>query len=388
MTRSILSSFAALAAATLLVTGCSGDTATSELMSPTPVDTASAEPLSTDELYRTLSDVGESRAQQIDRLREIAAQEGPIVSYALSNDLDRVEALSAAFRAAHPEVGFSYVALSINDARDRIASELAAGRQDFDVIWHSPSVVAPLVLDGLLARVDGLPFDEETTPAMRGEYAVQDQISPLTIVWGPAQLASGLLPRTWDEFLAPEHAGCILPDTPGFIITLLTERGVEGAEDWLVRFLENGGRMGGRSPDELRRLVAGEIDCLVYAPARLVPPLVADGARVEFHVAPSSPGIVLTGAISSWTASPASAALWILWQAGPEAAQITADTGAIPLHPSAVLPDEVALLRPWLDPSSEASRRTTILDVSVTTRFEATAQELLARYHTPNLTQR
>jgi len=46
------------------------------------------------------------------------------------------------------------------------------------------------------------------------------------------------------------------------------------------------------------------------------------------------------------------------------------------------------MLRPWLDPESEASRRTVAVDIPLSLAHEAAALELLARYHTPNIVRR
>jgi ABC-type Fe3+ transport system substrate-binding protein len=338
---------------------------------------------STEDVVAELQALGLTSDEAIAYLRERAADEGTLVLYGSAGTTDLLEALAQAFTAEYPEVGLEFVQLRSQEFVDRIDAELAEGRYAFDVVRANYALMARLIDDDLLVPVDGIPLDESLNPVFISRIAVTDRMSPAVIPWGPAQLASGPRPTEWDDFLLPEHSGCVLPDNVSWAVGLIEHRGEAGAEAWFEGFLANGGIMGGSIRAEQLRLISGEIDCLVYGTAAPVMTLAIEGAPIDFHVPEQAWSLDFASGVMRWTARPHAALLWLIWQTGPGAARIIAAEGDIPAFPGHRFDDDRRRLADWLDPASDATRRTLSLDLT-TIRSEPKAAELMLRYHTAN----
>jgi ABC-type Fe3+ transport system substrate-binding protein len=363
--------FAALVLPAVVLAACAGAT-----HGP---DARSIEvPLSVEERFAQLGAI-EDEAALLAQLLQGARQEGGLVLYA-SSGTETLELLKNAFEIQHPGVRLDYVALGVRDMDERVLAEHRAGRTQTDVI----ATTAPGTVDYLTAGVTALHHGvivAEGLPAVYVEdHAVVFRIAPQVIPW--VERTATLQPREWDDFLRPEYAGCILPSAETWFITMVAERGLQGAEDWLTRFFANGGVAGGRSTIEAARLLAGEIDCAVFASVRELEPAREAGAEVDWYAPEGTSTATVYVQIATGTTRPHAAALFARWLTGPDAAEVLAAVGEVPVHPSVQLAPR---MQGWVDPMHPIFQRVRRVSLQEVAALEEPTGELFERIFVPNV---
>lgn len=369
--------------ALVALAGCAGTSDPAAAPSPTPVTPAEGSvPATAAEVLAGIAELGLGEAELIAYLRERAASEGPVTLYTISGAED-TQAWVEVFRTEFPEVDLRFVALGNDEVVERVTAEARAGRQVVDVIQSTAPPLAALINEGLLAPHSGALVPEGLPERYVGTHEVTHRIAPVVIprfASVPAEDA----PQGWDDFLEPEHAGCVFSVAPTWVTALVDERGEDGAAAWFEGFLANGGTMAQSSGAQLRRLLAGEIDCVVQSNAHTLRRLVVeDGAPLDWVIPTRSYATATSVAVHRDTPRTHAAALVALWLASPSGAQVIADLGDLPTHPDVMLTDE--RLRPWLDPSSPESQRTAIIDMERSIEVEQIVFRLIETYVTPNL---
>jgi ABC-type Fe3+ transport system substrate-binding protein len=206
------------------------------------------------------------------------------------------------------------------------------------------------------------------------------RVGPQVIPWFGR--TASLQPRSWDEYLGPEYAGCVLSTAETWYVTLVAARGAAGAEAWLEAFFANGGVVGDRSTVDVRRLLAGEIDCLVFAPLRDLAGFAREGVEVGWFAPESTSAATYHAQVLASTSRPHAAALFVRWLAGPEGARLYAQAGELPVSPSA---EPAEGLAPWVDASSEEFARLRIVPLDDVTDLQGVAADLFERWVTPRL---
>jgi iron(III) transport system substrate-binding protein len=374
----------ALLAVALLAGACAADAgpATPVGAPAEPSDIASgttAEPSTLEEVAALgLSD--EERFELLARL----AQDEPTVTLYTSANRETTEAWVESFRRRFPGVGVEYVVLDTEELTVRLAVEAAAGRRTADVVFTSTPILGELVQRGetLLHHGTIVPdgqFQDLVHPAVN-IIRLETQV----IAWTTSWLATADGPSTFDDLLRPEFAGCVHTGSPTWVSLLAQQRGEQELRAWFEGFLANGGVMAESTSRQLRRLGAGEIDCLVLGRETALQRLVDDGASLVWSLPEPATTVSHGVAIVAGTRSPFAAALLALWLAQPE--QVNAyleEAGGLGLHPG--LADVVGSDEPLVDLDRLRRGGYLVLDLDTAGELAPVAFELLAEYYTPNL---
>lgn len=375
---------AALVLGLLLATGCSAGTVAPDAAPDATPDAEASAPETYDALLAGIAAEGRTSDERSAWLAERAAEEGEVVLYGGGGDPELYEALELAFEAEHPDIDMSWLLIEPGEFEARVTAERAAERGLYDVVLTSATLTARLIDPGYVAMHAGVIAPDGFPEAYVDDHTVGITFNPTVVPVATERASLEDAPRTFDDYLQPEHAGCVLPDTPSWVVGLVAALGSEGAEAWFQGFLDNGGLMAGSGGTELQRLVAGEIDCLVHVQASDVLQLAADGAPVDFVQLEQGPATVTAVSLSSAPPHPHAAALLGLWLSGPEGARINLEIeGRIPVQPVGELAFE--RLEAWRDPASDEARRTLAITSAVARANAATAADLLERYHAPNV---
>lgn len=373
--------------ALLVATACTGGTATDAPDADGDVDApdaASEAPATYDDLLASIAAEGLPSDERAAWLAERAAEEGAVVLYGGGGDPELYEALEAAFETTYPDVDLSWLLIEPGEFEARVTAERSADRALYDVVLTSATLTARLIDPGFVAVHAGVLTPDDFPSAYVDDHTVGITLNPTVVPVDTSRFALEDAPRTFEDYLEPEHAGCVLPETPSWVVGLVAALGAEGAEAWFQGFLDNGGVMAGSGGTQVQRLVAGEIDCIVHAQASDVLELAADGAPLDFVQLEQGPATVTSVSLSSAAPHPHAAALLGLWLAGPEGARINLEVeGRIPVLPVGALAFE--RLEAWRDPSSDEARRTLPITSAIAREHSGTAADLLERYHTPNL---
>jgi iron(III) transport system substrate-binding protein len=373
-------------------TGSDGTGATAPATAPSPAmpPEASAEPETVEEVFALIASLGLDAAATDAYLLERARDEGSVTLYLNSGGgvgEEIAQAWSEAFAASYPGLGLQFVALSPTDFNPRVLSEHRAGRPQADIVRTSASLLAELEREGILTIHAGLLGAAGAPSWSVTPTGVIGRVTPTVIPWNAERVPPGNEPRDWDAFLTPEHAGCVLGPTPSWVVGMIEDRGLPRTEQWFEGFLANGGLMViENGPSLLRKLVAGEVDCVVHVNAGQAESARASGAPVEWLLPAASPGVVTAFSVLSTTPRPHAAALFVRWAVGQQGAQIASDLGEFAVRADVTLSSERFL--PFADPSSAEFSRVIVIDNDMAGRLEQQAADLLARYHTPNVIQR
>jgi ABC-type Fe3+ transport system substrate-binding protein len=356
---------------------------------PLPVDSPDeiAEPRSVADIYATLAGAGLDDAELDALLYERALGEGPLVLYAHTGGIGEVlDAWATGFASAFPGLQIIHTSPSVSDFATQVLAEHRAGRPQADVVRSSATILSELRTQGLLVQHAGLLARSDVAGWTVTPTGVITRLNPSVIAWNTDRFSNRPGPRSWDDFLLPEHAGCGLIELPSWVVGMAGQRGLEATEDWFERFLANGGQMVVGGSAQLRRLVSGEIDCLVHSSLLSVTQLQTQGAPLAWHLPAESVATVFEFSVLATTQRPHAAALFVRWAAGEEGALIAARVGDTPVHPAVPSPNPA--VAPFTDPSSAEFAHILIIGQDEAERLEPQALELISRYHTPNVVRR
>jgi ABC-type Fe3+ transport system substrate-binding protein len=312
------------------------------------------------------------------------ARDEPTVTLYSSSQREGSEAWIESFRRRFPDVEVEYVNMEPEDISPRLLAERDAGRRTADVVYTSTPALGDLHARGALApHHDVIVPDGQSRTFIHPSANVtrlQVQAIGWSTQWRPA--ADG--PRSYEDLLLPEFAGCVLTDSPTWVSLMVQRLGEAGMRAWFEAFLANGGVMAESASRQQRRLAIGEIDCVVLAREGALRTLVAEGAPLAW--ATPEPALAFTHGVAlvEGSRSPFGAALLALWIALPEqVAALLEVSGGTALHAG------VAQVRDEPDAvvSEDLLRRSgvVVLDVESAGGLATKAFELLAEYHTPNL---
>ena len=314
-------------------------------------------------------------------LYERALEEGgTLVMYHDPTGADIVDEWSRTFSDRYPGLSLTYVELDTDDFVERVVAEHRAGRPQADLVRRSVAALSRPRAEGMLVEHGGLLAAAGVPAWTVTPTGLIDRVSPTVLMWR-TDIPDRRPPTSWDDFLLPEHAGCVLPTSPSWVTGLVAARGEAAAEDWIRRFLANDGQVAVGSSAQVRRLVAGEIDCVVYGTAVRAEVLRADGAALDWAVPEDAPALVHQFSVLTTTPRPHAAALFIRWAGGPEGARIASAGGESVVHPDAEVPFE--RLRVWQDEDSPEFRRTRLIDLDEVAAAESAAVSLIERYLLP-----
>jgi ABC-type Fe3+ transport system substrate-binding protein len=348
--------------------------------------TESAAPPTVEEQYAKIAALGLSEEDLERYLYERALLEGgSLVMYGTTGaeGLELTERWSEEFARRYPGLDLVFVIPTIADFTDRVLAEHRSGRPQADIVHRSVSVLAEIYRNGLLAEHYGVLAPLDVPEWSTTSVGVVNRVAPNVIPWRTDRNAHAV-PETWDDFLRSEFSGCVLPDSPTWFVGMVAARGVEGAEDWLERFLANGGQMALREGTQFNRLLSGEIECVVQVDAVSAETARFAGAPIDWSVPPEAAAVALNFSVLKTSPRPHSAALFIRWAVGLGGSRIAAELGSLSVHPMVEL--RLERMRPWQDPSSPEFRRTRIIGVEEAATLELAARELIERWHAPNVT--
>jgi len=348
-----------------------------------------AGPATVSDVFAAIAELGLDPAEVDAYLLERAREEGDITLYINpgSRAEEIAEAWSEAFARAYPGLGMRYVALSPSDFNPRVLSEHRASRPQADVVRTSATLLDELSREGILALHAGILQQEGSPDWTVTPSAIIARITPSVIAWSTERVGADGPPQQWDDFLRPEFSGCTLISSPSWIVGMIADRGLGETEAWFEAFLANGGRMTLDSgATVLRQIISGETDCLVHMNGTQADDQRVQGAPIEWTAPEGSPTVVTAFSVVATTPRPHAVALFVRWALGLDGAGIAASFGELSVRPD-VAPESERLL-PWQDPTSEEFQRFLIVGPEVAAEFGSLAEDLLARYHTPNVLQR
>lgn len=393
---------ACLLAGALLVTACSQDgpqeaTPTVELgdapgtgeealadegAEETAAEEASA-PQTVEEVLAAIAAMDLSEEERREYLYEKAVEEGEVLFYSSMN-VQTNEAWAELFRGTYPEIDLQFVGLGRPaDLLERIRAEARAGRHLVDV-FQGATVGAVLEQEGFVAAHHGVPVPPGFPAQYVEDLGILLTITPQVIAWNTNLVSSDEAPRTFDDFLEPQHAGCVFSGGPTWVATMIVERGYDGTEEWMQRFIENDGVVeiastGGNT----RNMAAGEFPCMVYAHTHTLEPMIVDdGAPLDWYAPDPTPAAAQRIYISQEARHPHAAALYVHWVLSEQGAQVIADDSRIPLHPG--IETSYERLRGFSEPGSDLQQRLRPLRSDESLRVEEQALELIERYALPS----
>jgi ABC-type Fe3+ transport system substrate-binding protein len=296
-----------------------------------------------------------------------------------------------------PETGVRLVAsgtatkapgqLLASDRMKRILAEARADRHLVDVIETTSVSGVALQAGNLLASHHGVPVPDGYREQFIEDWAVVSSLNPQVITWNTNAISEEDAPRTWDDFLEPEHSGCVLDaGSQSFIAGMITDRGYEATEAWVEGFLSNDGVIRRGLGATARALAAGELDCAVYLNLHSVESLIVDdGAPLAWHAPDPTFASASSVHIYKHTVRPHAAALLANWILDSGGADIVVDDGRLSVHPEVELRYE--RLQPFVTPGSEPEQllRPVLADVAM--EVDEQAFQLIETHLMPNLVQ-
>lgn len=371
---------ALLAGVALIAAACGGASDVTDA-APAPASAPAADegPIGVAERYRRLADAFDGEALEAELLRGGLEEGGSVLLYS-SDDFEVLEALKGAFEARYPGLRLDYVELGIREMDERVLAEARAGRPQADVVSTTAPGVATYLSEGLTAPHHGIVVPAGQVEAYATDHTVVTRIAPQVIPWFGR--TAELRPTSWDDYLTPPYAGCALSTAETWYVTLVAARGEAGAEAWLEAFFANGGIVGGRSTQDVRSLLAGEVDCLVFAPVRDLAEFADQGVDVGWSAPDATSVATIHAQVLASTPRPHAAALFVRWLAGPEAAAVYADLGELPVSPGVTLRPS---LQPWVTPGSPESSRLRPIALDEVRGLQGTAAALFETWITPRL---
>ena len=361
------------AAASLLIGGCAAqEVAGDDATSPETATEALAE------LVERVPD----REERMAELERLAAEDGEVLLYAVSN-VDLLEDWVEGFESDYPDVDLEFVRLvPATDLQERVLLEADAEQHLVDVTFVTSFALHDLHEAQVLADH----HEAAIPPGFPSRYLDASfgvvQLIPNVISWNREAVADpDAVPRTWDDLLEPEHAGCAMHAEPhALLATLIETRGLDEAERWLEGFLDNDGVLVDQQQAASRSLASGEVPCAAYLFLHDVEPLIVDdGAPLEWHAPDPTPAHVNGVSIAEQAPNPYAAALLMHWMLDPDGGQATLGaTGRLPAHPD--VPVAYERLEPWGGPESDQSQRLRPVMPERAEQFDEDVWELIERH--------
>lgn len=346
--------------------------------------TGGEDPLTVDEVFARIAAMDLTDEERVAYLEERAREEGRVLLYGVQQ-LDLQEAWVDAFTADHPGIEYEFVRQRGAEVYERFTAEERAGRHLADVVYVDPMTGAALRELGLFAELHGVPVPPGYPDRYVASWAVGGMLTPHVIAWNTGLVDDGRAPRDWDDFVRPEHAGCVIDsDASQFVAMMLATRGRDATVDWLVGFAENGGVVREGLPGMAQAVAAGEHHCAVYLHAFFVEELIVeDGAPLGWHAPDPSPVNVTAAHVSSHAPHPHAAALLVHWLTGERGSRFVADMGRIPANPAIRLGRD--RLRPWNELDSDLAERSFLVDPPGAVEVFSEVRDLVERYVLPGL---
>jgi ABC-type Fe3+ transport system substrate-binding protein len=252
-------------------------------------------------------------------LERALRERGPLVHYG-GIEAAVLEAWSAGFAAAYPGLGHTAIRLRSTELIERARVERDAGVLQVDLFDSTDTGLLALTDADLTALGVDVLAPEGLPERYRSPSAVTFSIQPLVIVWNTDLIDAAAAPQSWDDFLLPAHAGCVIVDSPSLLVGLLHQRGLEAAERWIDGFLANGGRVVRGNSAAVAAIASGEFPCAVAGTLSTVEELAAKGAPLEWHAPDPTPYLTYAIGIAAATPKPYTAALFFRWALGPQGA--------------------------------------------------------------------
>jgi len=376
----------------LLLTACAGGPvggADTESLAGSEVD-AEEDARAGAELSPTVSEVFvEIAAMDLDPdarhayLHERAIEEGEVLFYSSMN-IATNEAWATGFGEAYPEVDQRYVGLGRPaDLLERVRAEARAGRHLVDVV-QGAAVGTLLQDEGLVTPHHGVPVPDRFPDEYVEDYGIMLTLTPQVIAWNTDLVPDESAPRDIDDFLEPEHAGCVFSGGPSWVAAMIADRGYEATEQWFQDFVANDGVVEVASTSgNTRSLAAGEFACMVYSHTHTLEPMIVDdGAPLEWHAPDPTPAAAQRIYVYEQARNPHAAALFIHWILSEQGARILADDSRIPLHPDVETSYE--RLEPFSTVGSDLQQRLRPLTTEESLEVDEQALDLIEAYAVPS----
>jgi iron(III) transport system substrate-binding protein len=283
------------------------------------------------------------------------------------------------FIEAFPDVDYQFVDVRTVDLAERVLGELRAERHIVDVIGSSTPSMYPLDAEGVFAAHHSAPIPDGFPRDRARPRDVDFRTGPYVIAWNRDRIRAEDAPREWDDFVDPEHTGCVMNDASvSWFAAMIDDRGFEAMEAWVDAFVANGGQVRSGFTATMSAMAAGEVDCMVAVNVpRAEQMIVDDGAPIEWHAPAFVPVIVSSIAIARHAPNPHAAALFVTWLLGPDGAVALAENGELPLLPGT--PSPYPRLEAWVEPGSDLQRRMHFVDADTMPELEEQATALLER---------
>jgi ABC-type Fe3+ transport system substrate-binding protein len=379
-TKSSLTMLAVLA----LLAGCAADAGLGTDTGPSSGPSEAATGITADvATLQDVADLGLTDDERFELLLGLARDEPALTVYS-SDNREVPEALVESFRRRFPGVAVEYVALDVDDLSVRLTVERAAGRRTADVVFTSAPVLGELLQRGELLPHHGVIVPNDQFLDLVHPSVNLTRVETQVIAWSTDWRAAEDGPQTLDDLLRPEFSGCVHTGSPTWVALLIQQRGEPALRDWFARFLDNGGVMAESTGRQLRRLGAGEIDCLVLGRETALQGLAEDGARLAWALPEPATTLSHGIAIVEGTRSPFAAALFALWVAQPEQVMVHLEnSGGLGLHPG--LANDSSPGGSLVELERLRRGGYLVLDLDAAGDLAPLAFELLAEYYTPNL---
>lgn len=309
-------------------------------------------------------------------LYERALEEGGLVHYGSGSTLQ--EERTTAFEETYPGVVLRRVGGRASETAERVMAEHRAGRLQADVVHSAAVVMSSFDAEGVLAPHAGVVVPSGFPTERVADTQVTFRFGPYVILWNTDLMADADAPTSWDDFILPEHADCVLNDGINWFTTMISERGVEAMEQWTTRFLDNGGPLGSGVTATTAAVAAGEYPCMVATHVgRAEALIVDDGAPLAWHVPQPSPAHPFAIGVTAQASNPYAAALFVRWVLGPEGQAVVASEGDVPVRPGVTGPYE--RLAPFSDPTHPYSQRLVVPDPDRILELEQQANDLISQ---------
>jgi len=276
---------------------------------------------------------------------------------------DTVDAVNAAFAAAHPDISMEVFRAPTGELNARIAAERREGRIRADVLWLTdPLSMQPYAADDLL-RAWSPPAAARIDPAYRSDDYWGARLLNMVIVAGadvdPA-------PTDWDDLTDPAYRDAVVVPDPGFAGSAFGALGYFALEEEYgpahLQALSDNGTVQVQSPDEVVTGVAEERYKAGMTLDYSVRQAIERGSPVRM-VWPESGAITMYSPIAVLDSSEAvaGAETYVDFVLDVEGQQAIAGTGWQPVHPDVEGPPvEGPQVTPDWDAASE--RREELLE--------------------------
>lgn len=279
--------------------------------------------------------------ERLAELEKCAAEEGTVMLYGGANQ-ELQQGWIEAFTDKYPDINAEQYRAKPEDIGVRIAAEAQADRHTVDMIHVNAIEGASLYKQGFVAPHYGAPIPEGFPQKHVTDWSATGWINPNVIAWNTDLVSEEDAPTTLDDLLDPKWKGKVAIDIGPytFVAGLVSERGEEGARDFLQKLVvDNEALVRSGHTAMTETMAAGEFPVAVELFANRVEQLKVDSGAPITWMAPDP---TATSAVSNFIYAdaphPCAAALFMHFLLSEEGSQVTADTGRIPANPNVTLP--------------------------------------------------